>query len=459
MRVFLLLSLTLVPLLLWADTRALDAAFLEELSHYTPNEKEAVVQGMLYKRNLDEAALNPDVLLRHNKYFTHEIKTGRITNQDYSGRCWLFAALNMLRPHVIRVIHDEEFEFSQNYLFFYDKLEKSNTFLELVIARADLDIRDPKFQFILSLPWDGPIQDGGYWEYAVTLIGKYGAVPYDSMPDSESALKPDAMNSQLTHALMLAAYAMKRDFEANKDRDRMREMKKKTMKDIYKMLVLHLGKPPVEFEFIYKDSVSDSVKYEKHSPRSFAKKYVTTVMDDFVPFTYYPSRPFNTLFEGENSNYLIEGAPIRFVNADMKDIKEMVLKSVLADQPVDFSANVDYQMDSTSGVMHHELYRYDRLYGFPVNGSNIEKGLMGLIDSNHDMVIMGVDVQNGKIVKWKVENSWGADYGDGGMYFMYDGWFERFADGFIIHKKFVKPELLKVLLQKPTVIPEDQPWR
>lgn len=460
MRFFILVTVILFGVTLFAGNKAIDADFIQELSRYSLNEKETIVQGMLYTRGLDDVALNPDVLLKHNPYFTHEISTGKITNQEYSGRCWLFAALNMLRPHVVSVIHDEEFAFSQNFLFFYDKLEKANTFFEMIIARADLDIRDPKFQFVLALPWDGPIQDGGYWEYAVTLVGKYGAVPYSAMPDSESARKPDEMNTQLTHKLMLAAYAMKRDYETNKSHERMRTMKKEALKDIYKILVLHLGKPPVEFEFIYKNSEKDAVVREKHTPKSFAKKYVTSVMDDFIPFSYYPSRPFKTVFEGENSNYLVEGTAIRFVNEDIVVIKDMVLQSILAGQPVDFSANVDYQIDSTRGIMHHELYRYDRVYGLDMSASNVEKGLMGLIDSNHDMVIMGVDYQNGKIIKWKVENSWGPDYGDNGMFFMYDGWFERFADGFIIHKKFVKPELLKIWeKQKPTVIPEDYPWR
>lgn len=460
MRFFAFTVILLCTLNLFAENKAIDTEFLQEVSKYTLSEKDAVVQGMLYTRKLDDAALNPDVLLQHNTFFTHEIKTGRVTNQDYSGRCWLFAALNMLRPHIVKVIHDEEFEFSQNYLFFFDKLEKANTFFETIITRADLDIRDPKFQFVLALPWDGPIQDGGYWEYAVTLIAKYGAVPYHVMPDSESARKPDAMNVQLTHKLMISAYAMKRDYETNKDRDRMRAMKKEALKDIYKILVLHLGKPPVNFEFIYKNSEKDKVEIEKHTPRSFAKKYVTTVMDDFIPFSYYPSRPFNTLYEGENSNYLIEGAPIRFLNIDMKDIKDMVLRSVIAGQPVDFSANVNYQIDSTRGIMHHELYRYDRVYGIDMSASNVEKGLMGMIDANHDMVIMGVDYRNEQIIKWKVENSWGAEYGENGMFFMYDGWFERYADGFIIHKKFVKPELLKIWSQQtPIVIPEDYPWR
>jgi len=456
---YVVFMLMLVPMVIFADSRSIDKSLLKDLSSFTPTDKDTVIQGMLYNQPLDEAALNPEVLKQHNKYFTHEITTGRITNQNYSGRCWLFAALNMLRPNVVEIIKDEEFEFSQNYLFFYDKLEKSNTFLELVITRADLDIRDPKFQFILSLPWDGPIQDGGYWDYAITLIEKYGAVPFEVMPDNESALNPDAMNSQLTQKLMLIAYAMKKDYEVNKSRDRMREMKKKALKDIYKILALHLGKPPVEFDFVYKNSDNDVATHEKHTPMSFAKKYVTSAMDDFVAFSYYPSRPFNTLYEGENSNYLIDGKPIRFINLDMKVLKEMVLKSVLANNPVDFSAIFDYQIDNTSGIMHPDLYRYDVLYGIDMNGTNVEKGLMGLIDANHDLVILGVDVQGDKVIKWKVENSWGDEYGDSGIYFMYDGWMDKYVDGFIINKKFISPEILKILNQKPVVIPEDQPWR
>jgi bleomycin hydrolase len=441
-----------------------------------------------------EIALNNSVLKDHNPYFSHEIKTGSITDQKSSGRCWLFAGLNVLRPAVIAKIDDKSFEFSQNYLFFWDKIEKSNTFLEKVIQRRNLDVRSMEFQRILK----DPVGDGGWWEYFVYLVDKYGVVPASAMPETKSTESSGMMDQIITERLREFAADLRAMNDKGASETKLRQKKEEDLLEIYKILTYHLGIPPVEFTFRYKSSLDEEKKtaalikainsmaagkpsdftetealkemaqekaslYETYTPKSFAEKYVLKDLKDFIVLGNDPSRPFYKRYVIENDRNVFDRDWAGFINVPVEDMKQAAVLGILSDEPLWFGADVGPQRDSKSGIMNAELYKYNDIYGVVSKFTKADRMLYQTEATNHAMVLCGVDLVNDKPLKWKVENSWGTDAGSGGFFTMYDNWFDEYVIQLIVPKKFLPERILKIKDEKPEIIKEwefiAQNWR
>lgn len=438
------------------------------------------------KNDLKAIAMNNSVLRDNNPYFSHEIKTGKITDQKSSGRCWLFAGLNILRPEVIKKIEDDSFEFSQNYVFFWDKIEKANTFLEKVIARRKLDVRDENFQRILK----DPVNDGGWWEYFTYLVKKYGVVPASAMPETKSTENSGMMDEILTERVREDA-AMLRDMAAKgASEGELRQKKEASLLEIYKILTYHLGTPPREFTFRYKSKVDEEKKMNElvrvmnsisggkgsgdfsqtealkdlakekvslvksYTPKSFAQEYVLEKLDDYVVLGNDPSREMNRRWVIENDHNVFEEKWAGFLNVSIEDLKLAVLQSVLSDEPVWFGADIGPQRDNKTGVLNSQLYRYDDVYGITSQFDKKNRILYLTTATNHAMVFVGVDVVDDKPVKWKVENSWGTDVGMSGFLAMYDNWFDDYIIEAIVNKKYLPERLIKLLDTEPLLIKE-----
>jgi bleomycin hydrolase len=434
---------------------------------------------------LKDIAVNKSVMKDHNPYFSHEIKTGSITDQKSTGRCWLFAGLNILRPAVIDKIGDDSFEFSQNYLFFWDKIEKANTFLEKVIARRKLDVRSEDFQRIL----EDPIQDGGWWEYYVYLVQKYGVVPTSAMPETKSTESSGMMDRILTFRLREMAADLREMAEKGASEAKLRKQKEDFLLEIYRIQTFHLGTPPKEFTFRYKSSIDEEKKtdklvkvlnavaegkktdftetealkelaeekvslYQTYTPKSFADEYVMTDLSDYVVLGNDPSREMYRRWVIENDRNVFEKQWAGFINVSIEDMKQAVLQSLLNDEPVWFGADIGKQRDTKSGVLNAELYKYDDIYGITTKFTKAERMLYQSEATNHAMVFAGVDLVDDKPLKWKVENSWGTDAGMSGFFAMYDNWFDEYVIQAVVNKKYLPERILKILEEKPLVIEE-----
>ncbi len=439
--------------------------------------------------NLRNIALNHNVLRDNNPYFSHEIKTAKITDQQRTGRCWMFAGLNVLRPAVVKKINWDEFEFSETYLFFWDKMEKANIFLERIIERRDLDERDEKYQRMLRRA----IPDGGWWEYFSYLVKKYGVVPKNAMPDTEGTKNSRNMNKQLVDRLHECAADIHKLAKVGEKITTLRKEKEECLSDIYRILSFHLGEPPKEFTFRYKskkeeeEKMADVIKlYDKmskeagmldfteteafkelskekvslvktYTPRSFAEEFVIPDLDEYVNLGNIPARDLYENFIMETSQMMMEGEEIRFLNVSVEDLKLATLQSVLSDDPVWFGADVGRQVDANTGIMHPDLYQFGDIYGIDVDLDKGQRILYGDIDPNHAMTFIGVDYVNDKVIKWLVENSWGTDVGRNGLFHMYDGWFGEYVLMCIIKKKYLPQRLIDLLDKKPIVIKEEDP--
>jgi len=416
------------------------------------------ISSALRNRDFTEVFANPEVLRNHNHHYTNDIKTGDITDQKGTGRCWMYAALNTIRPYVVRRLEMDDFEFSTAYLFFWDKLEKANAFLERAIARSGKELRDPEWLRTIA----NPVDDGGYWQNCVDLVEKYGVVPMAAMPETASTANSRQMNRALTWILRNHALSLRRMHAEGSDRQALRNRKEEFLAQVYRVLVMHLGEPVQSFPFRYrrknkKSGEKEWTAMETYTPMTFMKRFVSPDLERFVMVANWPSRPMYSYYQWEDSNNVFGGRRLDFINLPMKKIKEMMVASILDDTPVNFSADVGKQLDNKHGIMHADLYPFSRIYGVEFPDDKGTNTVLRNINSTHAMVIMGVDLVEGKPLKWKVENSWGSDRGHKGYYAMYDNWFDRYVVRVVLDRKYVTPEILELLDTKPLLIPFTEP--
>lgn len=415
------------------------------------------VQNALQNHSLESVFLNREVLKNHNNNYTYEIDTGTVTDQKSTGRCWLYAALNTIRPDMIEALQRDDFEFSTNYYFFYDKLEKANFFLERAVEKASLDIRSLEYQHFIA----SPAGDGGYWQNAVDLVKKYGVVPLSTMPEVSSNENSRSMNRVLTVLLRKMALEIHGMVAEGKGLSVIREKKMEFLARVYRVLALHLGEPVKEFPYRYYRKTEKGKKvltpYRMYTPRSFAQQFLPGKLEQFVMLANWPGRPFYRLYKWEASSNCIEGTPLTFVNLPMEVIKSMAVESIRENVPVNFSADVGKQLDRERGIMHPRLYDWSSIYGIPLQMDKKTDSLFRNINSTHAMVFMGVDLKDGEPLKWKVENSWGKDNGHGGYYAMYDEWVDLYVVRVVIAESFLHPRVRRVLSTRPVVIPDTEP--
>ncbi len=396
-------------------------------------------------------ALNRSVAVSSDNYFTNKIKTEGITDQKNSGRCWLYAGLNLMRPVAMSALKKKSFEFSQNYLFFYDKLEKANLFLEEIIRTRTRPIEDREVDWLLK----NPFPDGGQWNMVLALIEKYGVVPSDVMPETESSGSTGRMNG-IVSTLLRKDASILRDLAAQgKPEQDLRDRKTEMLKDVYKILAFHLGVPPASFTWRYEDQDGKASPPETFTPMEFYRKYVNLKLEDYYCLYSVPTQPFNALYQIQFDRDLFDRPNMTFANVDMAAMKALALKSVLAGEPVWFGCDVGKESDSKSGVMRLGMYDYNSIYGVDFSLTKKERVLYQESVPSHAMLIVGVDLAGGKPVKWMVENSWGSKSGKEGYFTMYDSWFDEYNYAVIIHKKFLPKEILDLFQTKAVVLP---PW-
>ena len=431
----------------------LDAATLDQLKKSFPSSAaQRAAINALTANDLHKLVLNREMVNRHNEVFNVKTEVKGITDQKSTGRCWMFAGLNLLRPAARQKFNLENFEFSQSYLFFYDKLEKSNFFLEFIIETRKRAIDDRELQDML----EEPIGDGGWWNYVVSLIEKYGVVPKELMPETENSSKSNRLNQTLENLLRQDAADLRKLSLEGKNVAQLREQKFEMMKKIYQLLVLYLGAPPEKFSWRYQDK--DSKIFENdYTPLSFYQEAVGLDLKKYVTLFDHPVHPYNKHYQVNLRRNVADLSDMNFLNIEINRLKEFALKSLFDKEPVWFAADVSWQMEKENGIMAEGIYDYESLLGFSFHMSKAERIAYRASSANHAMALVGADTSKGKVNKWRVENSWGSDTGDQGYWTMYDNWFDRYVFTVIIHEKYLPAEVLELLKSKPVILPSWDP--
>lgn len=405
------------------------------------------------KQDLKDACYD----LRSAKKMTHkfslDIPTMEACNQKSSGRCWIFAALNILREKVAKDLKLDSFELSQSYLSFYDHLEKANTFLEHIMETADRPLNDRYVSMLLS----EPIGDGGWWEYFVGLCKKYGIVPKDAMPETHQSCSSDTMNMLLCMQLRKDAVVLRKALSEEKPVEEVRQLKKAMLAQVYNVLAICLGDPPQSFDFEYVDKEKVYHADRKLTPQGFYEKYLGRNLDNIVSILNAPGSaiPFHkTCYTaGEESIYGCYQA--KRLNLPMEEFKAAVIKQLEAGETVWFVCDCDYYGSRQEGIWDTNLYDFETLLGLDLE---MDKG--DLLDYrqctlNHAMLLTGVNLVDGKPDKWKIQNSWGTETADKGYFIMSDAWFDRYVFTASIDRKYLTEEQNTLFDQEAQVL---DPW-
>lgn len=448
---------------------ALTEEFLSELRDgYEMDAADRARHNAISNNAIDKLALNRDIVRGEDGHFTHRINTKGITNQKSSGRCWMFAGLNVMRPRVIEDLGLEGFQFSSAYLQFWDKMEKANLYFEYVIELRDSAPLDREWQLINE--W--VVHDGGWWNFVTALIDKYGVVPVSAMRETHSSENTKTMNAVLERLLRSRAVGLVDAHESGSDVAALRELKKGAMEEIYRFLVLNLGEPPTEFEWRYekKESGSDGdekaesktppkveqerlTEWQTYTPQSFYKEIVGVDLSQFVCLYHDAFNPTGKHYRFSRASNMAGEPEMNFVNVDIGVMKSIAVNSVLANQPMWFAVSMGIDQSREHGLMEHELFDYETLFDIEMPFSKSDRLRFNAGASDHAMVLTGVDLKDGEPRKWLVENSWGDEKGNKGKWTLYDRWFDEHVYTVIVHKDHVPADVLSLFEQEAEVLP------
>ncbi len=389
---------------------------------------------------------------RHS--FSVELKQGKITDQKQSGRCWMFAALNTMRCRVMKNLNLEDFELSQAYPLFYDKLEKANYFLENILATLDEPTEGRLIAFLLA----SPVQDGGQWDMFAGLVEKYGVVPKEAMPESVSSSGTREMCTYLTEKLREDACILRTAYGKGESGDALRGKKDAMMSEIYRMLCICLGTPPAVFTFEARDKDDNFIREEGMTPQAFFKKYVDMNLGDYISLINAPTadKPYNHTYTVKFLGSVIEGRPVKYLNLTIDELKAAAIAQMQDGEPVWFGSDVGQHSLRSEGLMDLDAMDLTDLFDVQFGMDKAERLDYGQSMMTHAMVLQGVNLDaEGRPNRWKVENSWGEKSGNKGYFVMTDDWFSEFTYQVVINKKYLTKAQLALWEQVPV---ELEPW-
>lgn len=403
--------------------------------------------------------------------FSHKVKNeGKpMTDQKSSGRCWIFACLNAIRIPLMEKLNVEECELSQPYLFFWDKVERANYFLNAFIETAKK--KEPIDGRLAAFLLSNPANDGGQWAMLVNLVEKYGLVPKHAMPESASTEASRRMNLTLNNKLREFCMKLRTLVEAGKSDEEIFAEKNAMMQQIYTIVSVCLGTPPQTFVWEYYDKDKKYHRIPENTaggitPLDFYRQIVKPIfnMEDKLCLVNDP-RPFNSYYQLYTVDYLgnlVEGGKTLYINLPVEKLKEFAAKSIKAGEAVWFGCDVGKSFAGKLGIQDLEIVDYNVVFDTTILGlSKAERLIYGESLMTHAMVLTAVGTEdgteNGKVVKWRVENSWGEDRGSKGYLIMTDDWFSEFTFEVVVDKKYVDEEVFKVLQQEPVALPAWDP--
>ena len=451
---------TLLCMAAFAQNGGITPSMLEQISKGwagTPADK--ALRNAVAQTPINTLAVNAENAAMIGTDFSDRVQTKGITDQKSSGRCWLFSGLNVLRAAAIQKWDLGNFQFSQNYCFFWDQLEKANLFLQAIIDTRDKPQDDREVDWLFS----NPIGDGGTFTGVANLVTKYGLVPSDVMPETAVANSTSQMRTHLATLLRqdglklrgIAAEAGETGLKGAKAKkaaaalqERLQQEKTAMLAEVYHILALCLGVPPTEFEW----------KGRTVTPVQFYNELLGYDLEGgYVMLMNDPTREYGKVYEIQYDRHMYDGQNWVYVNLPLERIKEMAVASIKADVAMYFSCDVGKFLDRSRGVADLRNYDYGSLLGVDFTMDKRERIITHASGSSHAMTLIAVDLKDGKPVKWMVENSWGASSGYQGNIIMTDEWFDQYMFRLVVEKRFVPADVLDMLKQEPVMLPAWDP--
>jgi len=412
-----------------------------------------LAQNAIAQTTVDDIALNRSVITSTDHTFSHLLDDWAVTNQKKSGRCWMFAGLNLFRVGAMKKMNLKEFEFSQNYTLFWDKLERANYFLESIIETAEKPIDDRTVAFLLERPLD----DGGQWNMFVNIVKKHGLVPKAFMPETESSSNTARMNSLLLVKLRQGAKTL-RDLRASgAPMEAARAAKLEILEAVYRILRIHLGTPPSRFDWQWNDKDKNFHRDGELTAQQFAKQYVDLPLDEYVCLVNDPreSSPIGRTFTVKHLGNVVGGEIVKYLNVEVEVMKDLAMRAITDGEPVWFGCDVGKMMRRDLGIWDANLYELKNLYGTSFDLSKDARLHYHQTLMTHAMLFTGVDIVDGRPRRWRVENSWGDENGRKGFFVMNDSWFDEYMFEIAARRSHLPEHYQAALDLDPIVLP---PW-
>lgn len=393
--------------------------------------------------NSHEALINRDVAIKNTtNIFNTAVKPegAPVTNQKSSGRCWIFASTNMMRIKLMELYNLKEFQFSQSYLFFYDKLEKSNYFLEKFVEKIDEEGAEGALDSrLIQTLLEDPVSDGGQFDMLVNIVEKYGLLPYSMYPDAYSSTASLTVNFLIKTKLRDFAEILR---QAKKDGIDLDALKTKMQQEIHRLLIITLGKPPqtsdqLTWEYVDKDDKIGKIDF---TPLSLYKDILKIDLTKHVSLLNDPRNDYNRNIKIEDLGNVVEGKGVRYLNLSIDEVIEYSVKRLQNNKAIFFGTHSPLYMDKKRGILDQSLFDY-KLINFETNqkkSSRIEyrQSLM-----THAMLITAVHLDDeGKPIRWKVENSWGETSGQKGFYVMDNEYFKQYVYQVVVEESELSEE-------------------
>lgn len=421
---------------------------------YQNTASDKAIRNAIGSNDIRKLALNQDNLRTMDTHFSVKVNSKGVTNQESSGRCWLFTGLNVMRAKAIAKHNLGAFEFSQVYPFFFDQLEKANLFLQGVIDTSDKPMEDKMVEWLFR----HPLSDGGTFTGVADIVSKYGLVPKDVMPETHSSENTNRMADLITLKLREQGLELREMAAKGGKADALNQKKTEMLGVVYRMLVLNLGVPPTEFTWTEYNAQGEPVSTETYTPMSFLKKYGDEhLLGNYVMLMNDPSREYYKTYEIDYDRHRYDGKNWTYINLPVEDIKEMAIASLKDSTMMYFSCDVGKFLDGKRGLLDVKNYDYESLMGTSFGMDKKQRVQSFASGSSHAMTLMAVDLdKEGKPTKWMVENSWGTA-GYNGHLIMTDEWFNEYMFRLVVETKYVPEKISNLLKRKPVRLPAWDP--
>lgn len=418
--------------------------------------KVALARNAATQVGIEAASLNREKIQHTSTAVSHRLDDWKATSQKKSGRCWLFSSLNFLRSRARESLGVKNFEFSQSYVFFWDKFERANWFLTDIIATSGEPVDGRLVQFLLG----DVLGDGGQWDMAVSVYMKYGLVPKEVMPESEASTNSRPMNARLRAVLHIGALRLREAIAAGASAEEVDTQRRKILADVWKILVVCLGEPPVRFNWQWRDDEGNFHRDGEITPHEFYERHVGVDLSEYICLVDdpRPENPKGSMETVEHLGNVVGGRPIRYLNAPVEEIKRIAAAQIAAGEAVWFGADVSQPYDRGLGFFVTGIHDYDGLFDVDFGSTKLERVRSGESAMDHAMLFTGVDLDEaGQPRAWRVENSWGDEPGDSGFFTMDDQWFTDNVFEVVVPKSALPEDLAAAVDSEPIVLPAWDP--
>lgn len=424
---------------------------------YKSDKNNKIIENAIKNVGIQKVCLNTNIVSTAYDIFNIELPKSKIYDQEDSLRCWLHSGINLIKNNVAQNLNVDENEYalSINYLSFLDKLEKSNTLYNIIIENDNFDFDKEIKEDYLKFA----VYEGGYYSFFKSLVDKYGIVPEEVMPDVDCSKKSEELLKIFREKVKKDIYKLLNFKKDNINKANLYTIKLDMLKENYNILAKCLGELPFSFDYEYKNKSGECIKISNITPLEFSKKYLTINLNDFVSVVNLPmyNKEYNKLYRKKYNESVYQNSYVDIINMPINVLKELAIKQLKEGIPVCIGMDVKKMRERELGIMDLNLYNYKDVFGFePLTKE--EAVSIYEIDYQHCMIITGVHIENGKAIRWKIEDSYGNDIHKNGYYIMNDNYFDEFVFEVLINKKYLSDDQLKILYQDPILMDMNEPF-